>query len=300
MSKRNNRPEDKRVMLYVPREATEAMNAAIDFVRSNWRKLLRFSLYVLLPVCIVQTVGLIDLVNSAFSQLSTGMRWSSTLSVVCFGLVGFVLLNALLWSLLKLYLSRTDGLDTVTFKELKHLLWPMIWRMTKAVLPIIVLQVPAVLLGMVLMLIFPLMFFALLLFSLPALLIAPVYALEPISLMQAVRRAFGMGWSNLGHLILLSITLAVMLIVLESLGGAPWMLLLAFKETVFTDTAASASPAIMLVVNVLFNLYSVLMCYITYLIQGLMMLTVGYLYGGIIQRNEDRALLTDIDNFENL
>ena len=68
--KRNNKLTDQRILLYKERNASECMNAAFDFMRQNWHILLRYSLYVLLPICIIQTVGVVSVAEGILAQVS--------------------------------------------------------------------------------------------------------------------------------------------------------------------------------------------------------------------------------------
>ena len=295
--KRNNKPTDDRILLYQVRSASECMNAAFDFIRQNWKVLLRYSLYVLLPVCVLQTVGLISIVDSALSQIRD-FPMTDFVTLFVLGTVGFVLLNAFLWSMVKLYHDRPDGLASITGKDYKRVFWPMLKRMLVAIIPILLILVPALAFSTVLLMIVPFAFFIYMLVALPILLIAPIYALEQCSIVTAVGRAFKLGFRQLGTLVLMAITLIILVYVMQGVVMIPWSLLIALKSFLFNS---SSSPAFVAVLgNSLFNIFSVLLCYVSYISIAVVLISGAYLYGGAVQQDEDVSIISDIENFENL
>ncbi len=47
-----------KIALYAKRSFGAKMNASFDFIKENWKLLLKFTVYLLLPVCLVQAIGL--------------------------------------------------------------------------------------------------------------------------------------------------------------------------------------------------------------------------------------------------
>ncbi len=64
--------------------------------------------------------------------------------------------------------------------------------------------------------------------------------------------------------------------------------------------ALGSSPLAQVMGKSLFNLSSVVFCYVSYLSVAVVMVSGAYLYGTAVQQGEDRSILADIDNFENL
>lgn len=295
--KRNSKPTYNRILLYQVRSASECMNSAIDFIRQNWKILLRYSLYLLLPVCVLQTVGVVTIIDAAFSKISE-FPLTDFVSIIVLGTVGFVLLNAYLWTMVKLYHERADGLASITGKDFRALFWPMLGRMAIAVVPILLILVPAWVLSTVILMIVPFAFFIYLLVALPILLIAPIYALENCSVFSAIGRAFKLGFSQFGTLLLMAITLIILVYVLQGVVMIPWALLIAVKSLLFTSGETTTTIAVL--GNSLFNIFSVLLCYMTYVSIAVVLISGGYLYGSAVQQGEDVSIVSDIDNFENL
>ena len=297
--RRNSRPTDPRILLYKERTASECMNSAIDFMRQNWRILLRYSLYILLPVCIIQTVGVVTVVDGILAQMSEPPI-ADLVTFLIFGLAGFVLLNTLLWTMVKLYHERPDGLATVTGKMIRKCFWPMLGRMVIAVVPIVLIMAPALVLATIVMVFVPFAFFAYMLVALPVLLVAPIYGLEEVSIFTAVKRAFVLGFRQLGILLLMAITLMVMVYVMQGIVMLPLVLLFALKASLSDPSTVYVHPMLTTSGKVLFNMFSVVYCYVSYLSTAVVLVSAAYLYGCSAQKGEDRSLISDIDNFENL
>lgn len=296
--RRNSKPTDQRILLYKQRTASECMNAAFDFMRQNWKLLLRYSLYILLPVCVIQTVGIVTVVDGILAQVSEPPV-ADLITFALLATLGFVLLNALIWTMVKLYNDRPEGLQALPTSDFWHLFWRMLGRMALAVVPLLLILLPVMVVSLIIQLFIPFAFFVYMVLALPVLLIAPVYALEQCTIWQAIKRAFAMGFKQLGALIVIALTLVVLVYVLEGIILLPWGLLLAFKAVLFKPESLDV-PALIITGKALFNLFSVIFCYVTYVSVAVVMLSGAYLYGSSVQRSEDRSIVNDIDNFENL
>ena len=175
----------------------------------------------------------------------------------------------------------------------------MVGRMTVAAIVIAIVIVPVWALSTIVLMIVPFAFFVYMLVALPILLIAPIFALERCSIFAAVKRAFSNGFRQFGTLVVMAITLVILVYVMQGLALLPWGLLVALKRLLIQPSAA-VSPILAVLGESLFNIFSVLLCYVTYLSMAVVLLSGAYLYGSAVQQKEDVSLATDIDNFENL
>ena len=80
-----------KIPLYARRTLGEKINAAIDFLRQNWRVALRFSIYMMLPLALIQSGGMFTIVRSLTddsfnNETDLGVLSSMILSllVLCF------------------------------------------------------------------------------------------------------------------------------------------------------------------------------------------------------------------------
>jgi hypothetical protein len=64
-------PEKPLIKLYRTRTFGEKMSDTFDFVRENWRPMLKYITYLLLPVALVSTVAMDNFMTSQMSLTST-------------------------------------------------------------------------------------------------------------------------------------------------------------------------------------------------------------------------------------
>lgn len=56
-----------KIAMYVKRPFGEKLNASFDFLKENWKLLLKFTTYLLLPLCLIQALSLNGLMSGALS-----------------------------------------------------------------------------------------------------------------------------------------------------------------------------------------------------------------------------------------
>ena len=57
-----------KVAMYVKRSFGDKLNASFDFIKENWKILLKFTTYLLLPVSLIQALSLNGLMGGAFAM----------------------------------------------------------------------------------------------------------------------------------------------------------------------------------------------------------------------------------------
>ena len=110
----------QKIELYKERLFSDKFSATFDFVKENWRTVLRFMVYLILPVCIVQALGMDTIFNEAFLaglNSASGDNFSESMIIrliasygvytVCL-IVGSVLITALIFGLMKVYDERKN------------------------------------------------------------------------------------------------------------------------------------------------------------------------------------------------
>ena len=156
-------PEKPLIKLYRTRTFGEKMSDTFDFVRENWRPMLKYITYLLLPVALVSTVAMDNFMTSQMSLTSTigqgdmdaVLPWLLSMGVtMLFYFVDIVLGNALTYTMMQLYEQRQERLQGITFAELSPGFWQKCGRqlvllVTGFVLLIVVglIASPSVLLG---------------------------------------------------------------------------------------------------------------------------------------------------------
>lgn len=57
-----------KIALYVKRPFGEKLNAAFDFIKENWKPLLKLTTYLILPLCLIQALSLNGLMGGAITM----------------------------------------------------------------------------------------------------------------------------------------------------------------------------------------------------------------------------------------
>ena len=295
----HNQPEQ--VQLYVQRTASECMNATADFVRGSWRTLLSYSLLFLLPVAVVQSRGVVWMIANLIEDTDGGMTGSLTVTLIML-VVGFWLVNALVWGMMQLHTTRNGGLNDLKWHEAWPVLRRTLWRMVPVIIIMTLVSAPLLSVYLVASVIMPFVALAYGVAVIPILLIAPIYLFEDSTgLIQAVRKAFKMGFNNLGTLFMTGITLLVLVNVLEFIVFIPWAVTLYLFGTLVSDPhALSAADEAGLLTKAGFSLTSTALCYCLYVAFCLVEITVGFVYGSATQARDDVSLIEDIHQLENL
>lgn len=125
-----------KVAMYVKRSFGEKLNASFDFIKENWKLLLKFITYLLLPVSLIQALSLNGLMGGALkisAVANTTAMAASPSSLVGFmsyyGLymlvfmIGTILLTSLIYAMIRTYNEREERLEGITLGSLKPLLF---------------------------------------------------------------------------------------------------------------------------------------------------------------------------------
>ena len=56
-----------KIAMYVKRSFGEKLNASFDFIRENWKLMLKFTTYLLLPLCLIQALSLNGMMKGVMS-----------------------------------------------------------------------------------------------------------------------------------------------------------------------------------------------------------------------------------------
>ena len=113
---------------------------SFEFVKQNWKILLRYALYGILPLAFVGALSLNSLMqtmmdvssgNSMFGdELSYSMLFSYALLFPT-SLVAYIWIGTVVFSMMQFYNAHDEGLQGVTFQELKPSFCRNAWRLFK-------------------------------------------------------------------------------------------------------------------------------------------------------------------------
>ena len=289
------------IPLYVQRTVGEKINAAIDFLRQNWRVLLRFSIYLLLPLALIHSVGLFTFVKSVTADHynSTDMGFFTT---AIFFVISMCLIYTLILTMFQYYQGSTDGdLSMLTFSDVRGQMWYNFKRMLVIMIPLVVIMaLIAVMMFVFIFIPFISMPFVVGLAILSfILMMVPIhYVLENTTIALAFSRSFSHARGSWGKLFGLMFALLLVVGIIGSATSLP-MLVVIFATKNLTPSGG-LSMTLQLTIDVILYIYIILETFFGYLLTALVITTLIYHYGSNAREHDDLAIASDIENFANL
>lgn len=304
-----------KIALYVKRSFGEKLTATFGFVNENWKVLLKYCVYLLLPVCLIQGLSMNSFMQSYMSAvslagdgLSENTHMLYTLgyaygALVLLYMIGGLLLTSLLYSLIKLYNEREDRLKGITFANLKPLLFDNAKRLFIVGLFTTAISCVAVFAIVFLTVITPWT----LLFTIPFLiacifplsLLPSVYLFEKISVWDAFLKAFRLGFATWGGVFGVTFVTGFIGNVVQGVFSIPYMVALVIGVALTTSgmqTEMTASAGF----GFMNYLFAVLMTFGIYLSLIFTLLGIVYQYGHACEVMDSVSVEEDIDRFEQL
>ena len=305
-----------KIAMYVKRPFGEKLNASFDFIKENWKLLLKFSTYLLLPLSLIQALSLNGIMGGAMGLSSLGNRvemFDDPSALIDFGLyyglymillmIGSVTLTSLVYTMIRTYNEREERLQGVTLRDLKPLLLHNVKRLLLMTLLCIgvafLVMIIVVVLGVLSPFTFLLTIPLLIAFSVPLALLAPIYLFEDISLMEAFRKTFRLGFATWGGILLISLIMGIIANVLQGVTMMPWYIATLVKyffamSDTGSETTVSAGYSFIL------YLLGIIQTFGAYLSMIFSLVGLAYQYGHATEVVDSITVETDIDNFDKL
>lgn len=305
-----------RIEIYVKRPFGEKMNASFDFIKENWKPIIKFITYLLLPLSLVQALSLNGFMGSYMGVVSQasmkdadsilsvlptlGLNYSAMM--LCYW-VGSVVLMSLMYALMTTYSKREGRLEGITLKELKPQLMHNVVAMIKMslFLFLLVLATLGVVAGLAMLSLFTLILTIPLLIAcaVPLSLFTPIYLLEEISLVEALKKTFRLGFATWGGVFLISLVMSIVASILQGVIGTPWSVAYMVKNIFSLSEGGDAAGTSMGYSFVLY-LFGILQCFGTYLSTIFTILGVTYQYGHASEIVDSVSVEDDIEHFDTL
>lgn len=308
-----------KIAMYVKRPFGDKLNASFDFIKENWKPLLKYSTYLILPVCLVQALNLNGLMGGMMDAsmlqnmgagatpadlFSQGSMWLLHYAGVIFlSAIGGVLLTSVVYALIKTYNTSENRLRGVTMSVIKPLLFHNIKRLVvMGILLTLLVMVAVFLVGMLaaaslytLILTVPL----LVAFGLPLALTTPVYLFEDLTFGQALKKTYRLGFATWGGILLMLIVMGIIAYVLQIVVAIPWYIGLVVKMVfAMSDTGGEATVSVGY--NFMQYLLSILFLFGSYLSAIFTLVGLAYQYGHASEVVDSVTVENDIDNFDKL
>ncbi|NCC09553.1 MAG: hypothetical protein EOM31_03455 [Bacteroidia bacterium] len=311
----NQKPK---AVLYVKRSFGDKLNVSFDFIKENWKVLLKFVTYFLLPISMIQALSLNGLMGGALSLSSLASSggdsaaWLGAAGIMFFvhyglyillAMVGWVLLGALIYGLIKLYQTREERLVGLTFKELK----PLFLKNIKRQLIIVVISFLLTILASVLMIVLGvataytliLTIPAFVAFVMPLLLFSPIYLLEDISCGAALKKTYRLGFATWGGVVLMAVVMGFIANVLQGVTMMPWYISTLVKYF-FTLSDTGSETTVSVGYSFMLYLLAILQAFGVYLSMIFTVVGMAYQYGHASEKIDAITVEEAIDNFKNL
>lgn len=301
----------KKIPLYETRTFTAKFDNTFEFMKQNWKPYLRFLTYFLLPLSLVQALSLNTYMQTVSDMQSLdGIKGSGgallqflagcSATAVC-SVVGFMLLFAVSYALMKAYADRNGDIRNISFAELKPSLMPML-RKSVAVMALSVAFAAVVVALMVLMgmLFLPLAilpFFAALAVCVPLMLLYPIYLFEDITMLEAVRKSLNWGFKTWGGIAAITFVVSLIIGFASNLISIPYSMLIMIKSLAGISSGFSVvanSPAYVVITY----LFGVLTMFASYLGYAILTVAIAYQYGHTADKLGDMGIMNQIDNFD--
>jgi len=285
-----------KIALYVKRPFGDKLNATMDFIKENWKPMLKFCTYLILPLCLIQAISMNGIMGGAMGIAAA--KEAGTNSLAAIGMQFWV--N---YGLMQIYNQREERLAGVTFADLKPFLFKNIRRLLVMVLFCIGLTiVVGIVMGILvvaspftLLLTIPLLIAC----AVPLALFTPIYLFEEIGILAAFWKTFRLGFATWGGVFLVSLVMGLISSVLQGVTTTPWYIATIVKYFfMLSDTqnelTISAGYSFMV------YLLAIVQTFGAYLSMIFSLIGMVYQYGHASEVVDSISVESEIDKFEQL
>lgn len=312
-----------KIEIYRTRTFSDKLTDTFNFIRENWRPLLKYLIYVMLPVSIIMAFfvnhfwnGYLSLIM-ALENLGSGLDFNtlsfglSTLGAVVVSLASYVVLAALVFCMIRLYDKRPQRLQDLTFDEMKPELFYCLKRSA-------VLMVMSVLLGIaaVLVLLIPvglmfwiskvlgflslvLLYAVLIVLIIPVTLVTPIYLMEDrIGVIPAFAKAFRLGFATWGGIFAVMFVVGIVTSVIETFTMMPWYLLSMIKMVLTMSNDLDGTFFNTFVFTFIQYITCIFQCVGYFLAEMITVVALTIQYGHACDKIDGAGVAQKIDHFE--
>lgn len=306
------------IKLYRIRTFGEKISDTFDFVRENFRPLLKYLTYLMLPLSLVQAFaqtnfmgGYMDFIEKMgknvqqSSDVSQMLSWvgSMTLMVVV-DYVAMMLLVAMVYAMMQHYEQRPQRLEGITGEELRPDVTRLLGRqfivlitsiVVMAVFGVFAALMAVIHIGMVILA------FVLLLVAIPLFaLVTPIYLFErETGIVSAYTKSIRLGWKTWGGIVGVGLVLFIIVTIVGSIIETPWTIMLMVKN-VLTAQGSETGFVSSFGYTAIQYLLGVISTYVGNLLMSLLYIGMAYQYGHACEKVDGVTVDRDIENFETL
>lgn len=298
-----------KIKFYKQRSFSELLTTTFDFIRENWRTLLLYSVYVFLPVSLVQSfinnefykvTGIMGFGQAATYGIENDLRiaiYAGFMGLV--GTAGSLLLYSLIFTLIDIYNHRKEGLKGITWSDISQKLWKFFG---KSLLISLFLLIPIFFVVLIMVLLGYLSLFTLIL-TIPAAIILiiplafafPGYIFSKDSLTHSFLHSYPLGFRCWGSIFGVMLLTGILASIMQSITSMPYQLTFIFNSlTASSSETEHVSP----VMSFVLYLLGVIQAFGAYVASTIIPIATAYLYAHARDKYEGVTIESDIENFE--
>jgi hypothetical protein len=306
-----------KIKFYKVRSLNEKLTVVFEFLRENWKPLLKFSFYLILPICLIQAFSMNSMMRYAFSmgyESAAGGLGNDFFSFILnYGilmiliLLGTSILNALVYTLMAEYERRDSRLMIITFDDFKALLIRNTGKILRALL--LFMGAAALLGGLFgllawvsawsLMLTVPVLLIGTVAVMIPFSLFMPVYLFEDIPFFEALRKSFRYGFSAWGETFVVILIFGFLANIVSGVTMLPWYFVILFGE-IFSLTEPGEGLNATIWYQFISYLLGIIQSYGMYASAILSAVGIAFQYFHIREKKEGISVDASIRDFERL
>jgi hypothetical protein len=289
------------------------MNVTFDFLRENLKPLLKFSFYVIFPLCLIQSFFM----NSFMRMYVGAVESGDVAGLIAVGsyygvlmlciLLGSILLSALVCSLMQTYERRDRRLRELVFADFGasfrtccvKALRITLFSVGMVIAAVAIISLLAWISIWTLLLTLTLVTIGLLVVMVPFSLFTPLYLFEDLPFAAALRKAMKYGFSAWGEIFLVLLVFGLLANILSSITSLPWTIV-SIVGSVFSSAVPDSGLADSVWYQFLSYILGVLMAYGACVSMIINSAGMAFQYFHLREKKEGVTMRTDIANFDRL
>ena len=304
-----------KINIYQQRDFGAKITAVFEFIRENWKPLLKYIVAFTLPVSIVQSFCMnMYMQSSVFDALETVDTSTGTLmatgvyyglTLIC-SMVGALVAYSLFYAMLAAYDRREERLRGITWKELSPDFFRFLRRGFVLMLFLCVILIGYCVVTAMLTFIVSFFWIPALVFMLaccvPLVVVYPAYLLDDSgrSLWDTFTWSMRQGFRFWGSTFLVMLVCYLLTSIVGGVCAVPWYGIYIARLIVGVSACGGAILDNSVLLNVLQFLLGVIMLCGTYVSSIVVMLGMTYQYGHIREKVDAVTVDKDINNFDQL
>lgn len=319
--------EMPKIELYRIRTFTDKLTDTFNFLRENWRPMLKYFLYMMLPVSILLALPFNHFFDGYFKLIATIDKgsffsnldgWLYALSAVV-SVLGFIfaalLLESLVYAMIRVYNRREQRLKDLIYSDFRDDLYFCLKRgfimalvglaifAAIAVVAAIVLGLAFLIsprVGAVLLVVGLIIFYiALIVLMFPLYMVAPIYLLEDeTGVIEAYMKALRLGFATWGGIFALMFVVGILASVLQTFTMMPWYIM-SLVKMIFTMNNEMDNPIFhSFIYSFVQYLTCILMCLGYMLSAVISCVAITIQYGHASEKIDGAGVSKRIDKFD--